>query len=185
MVVTCVRGRQVSCTFRQKVKKSSQATAVPGVTWCGTIVASLADMQVLEVRFYPRSKTVPNFVVVGKVFCEKHNATVEAIPPRSRSMQPFASEGLLNKVAVFGRFGHPRAYTVALRLLGIRGSRPRRARRRHSRFKTRRVRLMQIEASMNQAPSSARTFNDPSGSPSSLGRRCVRFADRSHGNGFR
>ena len=55
-------------------------------------------MQVLEVRFYPRTKTVPDFVVVANVICDKRRATIARELARSTEVKPFDLDGLLTKL---------------------------------------------------------------------------------------
>lgn len=55
-------------------------------------------VQVLEVRFYPRTKTAPDFVVVANVICEKRRATIARELIHSTEVTPFDLDGLLTKL---------------------------------------------------------------------------------------
>ena len=67
------------------------------MSW-GTVLALPERVQVLEARFYPRTKTVPTFVVVANVICDRRRATITGEVAHSAEVKPFDLGGLLTKL---------------------------------------------------------------------------------------
>lgn len=55
-------------------------------------------MPVLEARFYPRSKTDPSFVVVGRVVCDGGRTSIVPVDFSARAVRPFDADGLHSKL---------------------------------------------------------------------------------------
>jgi hypothetical protein len=52
----------------------------------------------LEARFHPSSKSTDRFVVVGRVVCDQHRATIEPVEVPPNAVRPFDSARLHEKL---------------------------------------------------------------------------------------
>jgi len=55
-------------------------------------------VQILEARFYPRSKAVSSFVIVAKIICDRSQVSIESERVAARAVEPFQWDGLLAKL---------------------------------------------------------------------------------------
>lgn len=83
----------------------------------GMDLASLRAVRILEARFHPASKSRPGFVIVGRVRCEPHRASIEPADIRADAVKPFDSTRLHQKLEflVASVAGDPFRSLMALR----------------------------------------------------------------------
>jgi len=79
-------------------KVSTRGRRLPGLTEGMTLAWSPGALRRLEARFHPSSKTSDAFVVVGRVVCDQHRATIEPADIAPNAVKPFDSARLHEKL---------------------------------------------------------------------------------------